>query len=81
MVLGYLVGREIPAGESLSLRAMSYLIVLKSFLFSTRRKRVDFYLFVLLIVALWAGRGSFNAWLMESVGERMSMASAFLSEM
>lgn len=59
---------------------MSYLIELKSFLFSTRRKRVDLYLFILLIVALWAGRSSFNAWLVETVGERMSTVSAFLGE-
>lgn len=57
---------------------MSYLTVLKSFLFSTRRKRVDLYLFVILIVALWAGRSPFNAWLVETVGERMSMVSTFL---
>lgn len=56
---------------------MSYLTVLKSFLFSTRRKRVDLYLFVLLIVALWAGRSPFNAWLVGTVGERMSMVSTF----
>lgn len=59
---------------------MSYLVELKSFLFSTRRKRVDLYLFILLIVALWAGRSPFNAWLVETVGERMSTVSAFLGE-
>lgn len=59
---------------------MSYLVELKSFLFSTRRKRVDLYLFILLIVALWAGRSPFNAWLVETVGERMATASAFLGE-
>lgn len=58
---------------------MSYLVVLKSFLFSTtRRKRVDFYLFVLLIVALWAGRSPFNAWLVETIGEKMVTVSTFL---
>ena len=59
---------------------MSYLVELKSFLFSTRRKRVDLYLFLLLIVVLWAGRSPFNAWLVETVGERMATASAFLGE-
>lgn len=59
---------------------MSYLVELKSFLFSTRRKRVDLYLFILLIVALWAGRSLFNAWLVETVGERMATVSAFLGE-
>lgn len=59
---------------------MSYLVKLKSFLFSTRRKRVDLYLFILLIVALWAGRSPFNAWLVETVGERMATVSAFLGE-
>ena len=59
---------------------MSYLVELKSFLFSTRRKRVDLYLFLLLIVVLWAGRGPFNAWLVETVGERMATVSAFLGE-
>ncbi len=53
---------------------------LNSFLFSTRRKRVDLYLFVLLIVALWAGCGPFNAWLVESFGEKMAAASTLLSE-
>ena len=56
---------------------MSYLVELKSFLFSTRRKRVDLYLFLLLIVVLWAGRGPFNAWLVETVGERMATVSTF----
>lgn len=59
---------------------MSYLVELKSFLFSTRRKRVDLYLFILLIVALWAGCSPFNAWLVETVGERMATVSAFLGE-
>ena len=53
---------------------------LKKYLFSTRRKRVDLYLFLLLIVVLWAGRGPFNAWLVETVGERMATVSAFLGE-
>lgn len=56
---------------------MSYLVELKSFLFSTRRKRVDLYLFLLLIVVLWAGRSPFNAWLVETVGERMATVSTF----
>lgn len=56
---------------------MSYLVELKSFLFSTRRKRVDFYLFVLLIVALWAGYSPFNAWLVETIGEKMVTVSTF----
>ncbi len=51
---------------------------LKKYLFSTRRKRVDLYLFVILIVALWAGRSPFNAWLVETIGERMTTVSTFL---
>jgi len=58
---------------------MSCLVELKSFLFSTRRKRVDLYLFILLIVALWAGRSPFNAWLVETVGERMATVSILSS--
>lgn len=54
------------------------MVELKSFLFSTRRKRVDLYLFILLIVALWAGRSPFNAWLVETVGEKMVTVSTFL---
>lgn len=54
--------------------------VLKSFLFSTRRERVVFYLFVILIVALWTARKPFNAWLAETVGERMTAVSAFFVE-
>lgn len=59
---------------------MRYLSELKSFLFSTRRKRVDFYLFVILIVALWAAYKPLNAWLVETMGERMSTVSAFFVE-
>lgn len=54
--------------------------MLESFLFSTRKKRVDFYLFVILIVALWAARKPFNAWLVEITGERMSTAASFFVE-
>lgn len=54
--------------------------MLESFLFSTRKKRVDFYLFVILIVALWAARKPFNAWLVEITGERMSTAASFFRE-
>lgn len=54
--------------------------MLESFLFSTRKKRVDFYLFVILIVALWAARKPFNAWLVEIMGERMSTVALFFVE-
>ena len=60
---------------------MSYLVELKSCLFSTRRKRIDFYLFILLIVALWAGRSPFNAWLVETVGEKMVVTESILSSL
>ena len=59
---------------------MRFFNVLESFLFSTRKKRVDFYLFVILIVALWAARKPFNAWLVEITGERMSTAASFFVE-
>ena len=60
------------------MKAVNALSELNSFLFSTRRKRVDLYLFVILIVALWAGRSPFNAWLVETIGERMTTVSTFL---
>lgn len=43
----------------------------------TRRKRVDFYLFIILIVALWAAYKPLNAWLVGTMGERMSTVAAF----
>lgn len=59
------------------MKVLNALRELNSFLFSARRKWVDFYLFILLIVALWAGRCPFNAWLVETIGESMVTVSTF----
>lgn len=77
---GYNIRKQDWYDLSVSVSAMRFFNLLESFLFSTRKKRVDFYLFVIFIVALWAARKPFNAWLVEIMGERMSTVASFFVE-
>ena len=77
---GYDIRKQDWYDLSVSVSTMRFFNLLELFLFSTRRKRVGFYLFVIFIVALWAARKPFNAWLVEIMGERMSTVASFFVE-